>query len=136
MSANALALSQENRRFLSCQGQISCKSLPPSKPSRVAPQSLWQRGAAIQMLAPHRNDRRGGFGHTACGPGTGSIEIEKSCSRAELRRRADLTRSTTAGRFHCLPCAHVKFRDEPAYALPAAEASPDRAGGRFGCRCG
>src|SRR5260370_116182 len=61
MGANVLALSQENRRFLSCHGQISCKSLPPSK-SWVAPQSLWQRGAAIQMLAPHRNDRRGGFG--------------------------------------------------------------------------
>jgi hypothetical protein len=26
-----LALSQENRRFLSCHGQINCKSFPPSK---------------------------------------------------------------------------------------------------------
>jgi hypothetical protein len=32
MSANVLALSQENRRFLSCHGQINCKSFPPSKP--------------------------------------------------------------------------------------------------------
>jgi hypothetical protein len=26
------ALSQENRRFLSCQGQINCKPFPPLKP--------------------------------------------------------------------------------------------------------
>src|SRR5215813_14075355 len=48
MRANVLALSQENWRFLSCQGQISCKSLPPSNPCagshgkaycKVAPQS-------------------------------------------------------------------------------------------------
>src|SRR6266853_2354947 len=32
MSANVVALSQENRRFLSCHGQISCTSFPPSKP--------------------------------------------------------------------------------------------------------
>jgi hypothetical protein len=51
MSANVLALSQENRRFLSCHGQISCKPLSPSKPW-VAPRSLWQSGAAIQMPAP------------------------------------------------------------------------------------
>src|SRR5438046_3931433 len=31
MSAAVLALSQENRRFLSCHGQIKCKSFPPSK---------------------------------------------------------------------------------------------------------
>src|SRR5271156_5445330 len=29
MSANVLALSQENLRFLSCHGQIKCKSNPP-----------------------------------------------------------------------------------------------------------
>src|SRR6266581_4713885 len=39
-SANALALSQENLRFLSCQGQINRKARPPFDidffPSRVA----------------------------------------------------------------------------------------------------
>jgi hypothetical protein len=32
MSANVLALSQENLRFLSCHGQIKCKSNPPKTP--------------------------------------------------------------------------------------------------------
>src|SRR6266849_3726448 len=50
-----------------------------------------------------------------------------------LRHRADLTRSTTAGRFPCLPCARVKFGDEPEHELPAAEVGPDSGGGRFGC---
>jgi hypothetical protein len=33
MSANVLALSQENRRFLSCHGQVNCTLLPPSMPA-------------------------------------------------------------------------------------------------------
>src|SRR3984893_1690035 len=36
MSANVPALSQENRRFLSCHGQINCKSFPQSNGCRVA----------------------------------------------------------------------------------------------------
>src|SRR5215813_2230100 len=50
ISANVLAFSQENRRFLSCHGQISRKSLLRRGPcSHVARQSLLQRGTAIQM---------------------------------------------------------------------------------------
>jgi len=78
MSANVLALSQENRRFLSCHGQISCKSLPPSKPSQVAPQSLWQRGAAIQMLVTQRKINVRASGTTPADLGTGSVEIGKT----------------------------------------------------------
>jgi hypothetical protein len=52
MSANVLALSQENRRFLSCHGQINCKSFPQSNGCRVARQSLPQGDAAIQVPRP------------------------------------------------------------------------------------
>src|SRR5713101_7694848 len=48
MSANVLALSQENRRFLSCHGQISCKSLPPSKPLLL--------GRTAELIAKRRRD--------------------------------------------------------------------------------
>src|SRR5262249_2990841 len=47
MSANVLALSQENRRFLSCHGQIHCKSFPPSKSMALGPQ-----GRAYYREAP------------------------------------------------------------------------------------
>src|SRR5260370_38684726 len=87
MSASVVALSQENRRFLSCQGQISCKSLPPSKPSWVARQSLRQRGAAIQMLALPRNDRRGDLGRSADGPGTGKLSTHLGASGLVHRDR-------------------------------------------------
>src|ERR1700751_1954050 len=35
--------------------------------------------------------------------------------RKNARRRADLTKSTTAVRFPCLGCGHVKFGDEPKH---------------------
>src|SRR6266849_8526175 len=68
MSANVLALSQENRRFLSCHGQIRCKSLPPSKPlllGRTA--ELIVKGRRDPDGPSVRNDRCGGFGRRACG---------------------------------------------------------------------
>src|SRR5450432_2595734 len=54
-SANALALSQETLRSLSCHGQINRKSPPrsnqflPAASSRAVLQSLWQAGGAIPM---------------------------------------------------------------------------------------
>jgi len=48
MSANVLALSQENRRFLSFHGQISCKAFPQSKP--MAP------GSRDELIARRRRD--------------------------------------------------------------------------------
>jgi hypothetical protein len=51
MSASALALSQENLRFLSCHGQIKRKSNPPVEPNfpRAVRQTLSLAGGAIRM---------------------------------------------------------------------------------------
>jgi hypothetical protein len=115
MSANVLALSQENRRFLSCHGQINCKSLPPSKLSWVAPQSLWQSGAAIQMLALHRNDRREGFGRSACGPGTGKLSTYLGCLGFWALRSG----KAAAARSAALSGGLDKINDRGSIALPS-----------------
>src|SRR3984893_3284019 len=61
MSANVLALSQENPRFLSCHGQINRTSLPPLKSisSRAVRQRLLQAGGTIQMVQTGCNRSRG-----------------------------------------------------------------------------
>src|SRR5262249_49581538 len=48
MSAKVLALSHENRRFLSCHGQMNCKSFPPSNP--LLP------GRTAKLIARKRRD--------------------------------------------------------------------------------
>src|SRR5205807_10660890 len=56
LDKDVLALSQENRRFLSCHGQISCKVVSPGQ-RRWRPgvrQSLLQGGAAIQTMRKTR----------------------------------------------------------------------------------
>jgi hypothetical protein len=55
------------------------------------------------------------------------ITFRKSGSRVECytAERTRHTRSPTAARFPCLPCANVKFGDEPEHKLPAAEVGPD-----------
>src|SRR5579883_288353 len=62
ISANVLAFSQENRRFLSCHGQMNCKAGSPSKPTpprshckaycKDAPQSRCPRVQRVARIEP------------------------------------------------------------------------------------
>src|SRR5271169_1740893 len=60
MSANVLALSQENLRFLSCHGQIKCKANPPME-------TEFSPGRAAETIADGRRDREG-LEQTVTGP--------------------------------------------------------------------
>src|ERR1700730_9463776 len=87
-SANALALSQENLRFLSCHGQINRTSRPPVHPSRAAQLTAggWRDPDGYTGVSPSR----GGHGGDPFGsrPWPQSNRTSKGAMSGRARRAA------------------------------------------------